>query len=221
MPPRDDPFRAVHRARRGAACVRGLVAVVAIAVGVGLVALADVVPPSHLGDFSAPASAAAEVLETLDDTPLDLASGAEAPEHAAAALPADTAALVSAEPPPAVMGSSDPAAWSIGIDTRGYQVQIDQCLWVRMDLGGGAPIVGAHNYCGGAIVLDMALGDQVALAGAELDAAYVVTDARDARAGDSAPAAIAGMVGDVILQTCYWGGDGRVRLVGLSRAPAA
>ena len=142
---------------------------------------------------------------------------------AEAALPEPQAGPEGAptEPPAPVdlPATAGPASWSIAIDTRGYQAEIDQCLWVRMDLGGQAPIVGAHNYCGGGDVLEMSLGDSVTLAGTGLDGTYLVTDARDARAGDTAATAIAGMVGRVILQTCYWADDGTVRLVGLTPAP--
>lgn len=218
----DNPFRAVHRARLRAACARIVLATVAVAAGGGLVALADTVPPSSVSAVSAPVGAAGSATAALDVSPVDSRVSAEAPSPTTIpVVPGDPAASAPPDPPAAIAATSGPALWSISIDTTGYQAEIDQCLWVRMNLGGDAPIVGAHNYCGGSIVLDMALGDQVVLAGAELDATYVVSDARDARAGDSAPAAIDGMVGDVIVQTCYWGGDGRVRLVGLTRVPAA
>ncbi len=151
-------------------------------------------------------------------------AAAASPEVAeAVALPApstptgDSSASPAAQPGLPTTGA---ASWAIDVDTRGYQDEIDDCLWVRMDLGGQAPIVGAHNYCGGGVVLDMSLGDTVTLTGTDLDGKYVVTDDRDARAGDTAATAIAGMVGRVILQTCYWSDDGSVRLVGLTPAPS-
>lgn len=119
--------------------------------------------------------------------------------------------------PPEVLPTTGPASWSITIDTVGYQAEIDQCLWVRMNLGTVAPIVGAHNYCGGADVLEMAIGDSVTLAGTGLDGLYLVTDSRDAHAGDNAAQATAGLVAAVILQSCYWSNDGTERLVALTR----
>lgn len=104
---------------------------------------------------------------------------------------------------------------AIAIDTTGYQAELDACDWVRMDLSAAAPIVGAHNYCGGDIVLGMQPGDTVVLSGEGLDGTYVVTEIRDAVAGDSASAATAGMNVAAILQTCYWGDGDAVRLVGL------
>ncbi|PJJ63704.1 hypothetical protein CLV54_1377 [Compostimonas suwonensis] len=118
--------------------------------------------------------------------------------------------------PPATAPNQLPRTgeWNIRIATRGYQTELDRCQWVRMDVGAVAPIVGAHNYCDGAIVLDMQPGDLVHLAGTDLDGEYLVTGSRDAHAGDRADTATAGLVADVILQTCYWGGD-PLRLVTL------
>lgn len=106
-------------------------------------------------------------------------------------------------------------SFAIAIDTTGYQAELDACEWVRMDLAAAAPIVGAHNYCGGDVVLSMQPGDTVVLTGEQLDGTYVVTEARDAVAGDPAAEATAGMTATAILQTCFWGDDGAVRLVGL------
>jgi hypothetical protein len=216
----DDPFRAVHRAHRRAVWARVLGAVVVLAIGVGLVSLADAVPPSP--STVAAASTARVLLEPAPNV-------SQSPERAAvdellapATLPVVPAAATAEAPalpaPPAA--PVGPTSWQITIDTVGYQAEIDDCLWVRMNLGVQAPIVGAHNYCGGSIVLDMQVGDQVSLAGTDLDGTYVVTEARDARVGDSARAATEGMASDVILQTCYWGGDGRLRLLGLTAAPS-
>lgn len=102
----------------------------------------------------------------------------------------------------------------ITVDTRGYQQELDQCLWVRMDLGAVAPIVGAHNYCGGDIVLDLQPGDRVYLVGQGLDGAYRVDASRDGYPGQPADEATAGLTASVILQTCYWT-SGDVRLLAL------
>lgn len=112
----------------------------------------------------------------------------------------------------------DAPRYSIAIDTTGYQTELDACDWVRMDLTAAAPIVGAHNYCGGDVVLGMQPGDTVVLSGEGLDGTYVVTEIRDAVAGGSASLATAGMEVAAILQTCYWGDDDAVRLVGLVAA---
>ncbi len=138
--------------------------------------------------------------------------------------PSSTSTEPPQAPPPLPLTSEEGApltlerSWSIDIDTVGYQAELDACLWVRMHLGAAAPIVGAHNHCGGGIVLEMGAGDSVTLHGASLDGVYEVTDARDAFAGDFAADATEGMAADVILQTCYWQGNGRALLIGLQRS---
>jgi hypothetical protein len=111
-----------------------------------------------------------------------------------------------------------PVDWSIGIQAYGWQDELDQCLWVRMDFDGvTAPLVGAHNFCGGSFILDLAPGQIVELSGFELDGRYVVTDDRQVFSGDDAIAATSGLVADVILQTCYWDAADGMRLVSLIR----
>ncbi|MEP6482306.1 MAG: hypothetical protein ABJA94_09895 [Rhodoglobus sp.] len=125
-------------------------------------------------------------------------------------------------PPPAPAPAPAPIAgptWSISIATVGLQAEIDACQWVRMDFTDEVPlpVVAAHNFCGGGIVLDMQDGDTVALSGTGLDGLYVVSGSKDATADDDATDAIAGLSGDVVLQTCYWANDGSERLVALTR----
>jgi hypothetical protein len=126
---------------------------------------------------------------------------------------------IEAAPAPAPAPAAAPASWSISIGAVGLQAELDQCQWVRMDFSSAVPlpVVGAHNYCGGDIVLSMGVGETVTLAGAGLDGSYVVTGSRDAWTDSPAADAIAGMGGDVILQTCYWANDGSERLVSLQR----
>lgn len=217
----DDPFRAVHRAHRRVVWSRTLGAAAIVAIGVSLVSLADAAPVSSDAVAAAstpgvlvapgPHASSAPAPAAVDEVP----ALAPLPEAPAAAISESAAPLDPASVP------VDGETWQITIDTVGYQAEIDACLWVRMNLGGPAPIVGAHNYCGGGIVLDMMIGETVTLAGTELDGTYVVTEARDARVGDSARGATAGMAADVILQTCYWDSDGRLRLVGLTLAAAS
>ena len=156
----------------------------------GFIALAVVAAVAVLGAANVPVAAPAAVAETV-------------------------APSASATPSPIATTGSGPRDWSITIDTVGYQKEIDQCLWVRMDLGLSAPLVGAHNYCGGSVVLEMAIGDTVTLAGTGLDGLYRVSAERLAWAGDSAVAATAGLDAVVILQTCFWVDDGSERLLAL------
>ena len=194
---------------------------VSAAVTVGLVSLVAPAAPPTAQELTTAVSAGVESsgIRTNELAPSTTA-GSDVAE--AVALPAPATATVDSSASTATqptLPSTGPASWAIAVDTRGYQDEIDECLWVRMDLGGQAPIVGAHNYCGGGVVLEMEYGDVVTITGTGLDGRYLVSDARDARAGDIAATAIKGMVGILILQTCYWSDDGTVRLVGLTPAP--
>lgn len=226
MSPAPSPFRDYHRARWWVSFARLAAVATVVATALGLIFL---VPPATPTEARASTVVAAAPVDLASDTPVEASTGS-IPSNPSPTSPGPAATSPSSPEPtsttsPAVsatdsaLAATGPASWSIDIDTTGYQDEIDECLWVRMDLGGHAPFVGAHNYCGGDVVLDMQPGDRVSLAGAGLDGAYVVTDDRDARAGDVAAAAIAGMTADVILQTCYWGRTGSVRLVGLMPAP--
>jgi hypothetical protein len=109
--------------------------------------------------------------------------------------------------------------WTIQVDTTGYQDELNQCLWVRMDFIDVVPIVGKHNYCGGDIVLTMTLGQTVHLAGLGLDGTYIVTGDRQVFSGEQATVATANLTADVILQTCYWNKSQGMRFVTLSLLP--
>lgn len=109
--------------------------------------------------------------------------------------------------------------WSIAITAVGLQAEVDQCQWVLMDFSSAVPlpIVAAHNFCGGGIVLEMVPGQRVVLSGAGLDGAYTVVASKDAWADQDAADALSGLAGDVILQTCYWEDNGHLSLVALQR----
>lgn len=212
----DDPFAAVHRAaRRRAAAVA---ATLVIAVG-GLVAVAWAVPsvaaPAPAAVEAVPAAVPVAPLETAtveqqpapEPAPAEVASPGTIPQGAADAAPPAAA-------PAPVPAPAGPATYDLRVDASGYQTELDRCLWVRMDVGAVSPIVGAHNTCGGDVILAMNPGDRVTLAGEGVDGVYVVGESRDAHKGDDAATATAGMSATVILQTCYWEGTG-VRLVPL------
>lgn len=196
-----DPFADYHRARARAAGGRIVVSVLVVGgVCAGLAALAGAAPAPVV-------TASPRVLPVPIETrpPAPTALPTQAPDQPTP-TPTQQAELPDA---------TGPRFWAITVDTTGYQAEIDQCLWVRMDLGLPAPIVGAHNYCGGEVVLDMQVGDTVTLAGTGLDGSYVVAGDRAARAGDPAASATDGLEAAVILQTCTWAADGSVRLVAL------
>lgn len=205
----DDPFRDYHRVRSWGR-IRRVVGVLCLCIGLasawGLAA-----------SFAPPPITAASATTTGIPNPNPQAS---AVALETSALPAPAASVPPEEVPasaPALLPQAGASTWAIHIDTTGYQAEINRCLWVRMDLGTPAPIVGAHNFCGGGQVLQMAIGDTVALSGTGLDGTYVVSDSRDAHSGENAFTATSGMAATVILQTCYWANNGTERLVGLTR----
>ncbi|MFG6446573.1 hypothetical protein ACFXQA_15035 [Microbacterium sp. P07] len=228
-----DPFRVVHRAHRRRTfglTVTGVVAASALAAVTWLVpaAVADqpaLAPPAAITtqpvpapEAPAPASvpeapvAGAPAPETVTTPAAVLAAPPPADESTPGSAPVEAAP--SPEPPPVVAA---PVERVIAIDTTGYQAELDQCLWVRMNLtGASAPIVGAHNNCGGEIVLDLVPGDVVTLSGQNLDGRFVVVGSRDGRPGQNAREATQGLGASVILQTCYFDGPD-VRLVALVR----
>ncbi len=170
-------------------------------------------PESVAGGSVAPGS----MTETVVEPEPEPAPGAE-PASAAEPAPANADAATPAADPPVTPGPAprEQRTFDISVGTRGFQAELDRCEWVRMDVGAIAPIVGAHNFCDGDIILDMAAGDIVHVVGTELDGDYQVTGSRDAHAGDDAATATAGLRADLLLQTCYWDDSG-LRLVTLRR----
>ena len=199
------PFVAVHRAQRIAVTVKF------VAVGVPLIAV--IVGLCALGAAGTASAAPPDKLAVVTSTSTNMHPTA-LPTAPPTPLPTPTS-ISSAPPTSAPATPAQPAVTVITITATGYQQQLDQCQWVRMDLDAIGPIVGAHTQCGGAVVLTLRPGQLVQLRGQGLDGMYVVTDSRDAHAGDDAQTATAGMQATVVLQTCYPGTDGLERLVGL------
>jgi hypothetical protein len=142
-----------------------------------------------------------------------VAAAAPGPVDPAGGQPGASTAVVPAPPPQAATPVAPTPLYSIAVAARGHQAELDACQWVRMDLGATAPIVGGHNFCHGDVVLAMAVGEVVTVTGTDLDGDYQVTGSRDARAGDIAAVATAGLAGDIIFQTCYWDDAQGLRLV--------
>ena len=165
--------------------------------------------------------APAEPAQALVQQPYDWSPVGFDSELPTLSLPVEAPAVVAPVVEPAVEAAPEPvsSSYSIGITAFGWQNELDACQWVLMDMVAevSLPIVAAHNYCGGGVVLEMQAGDSVTLGGYGYDGTYVVTGSRDASAGGSAAEAVAGMDGDVVLQTCYWEDNGTLRLVSLRR----
>jgi len=199
-------FAAYHRTDRIRTIVRVVVGAVATVVAVTLGALVTTNTPSS---HAIPTPVATSSPSSYPAAPRPTDAEPDADQVSLPAPPPDQPAIVA--PVAAVDGT-----WRIAITASGFQAELDACQWVRMDLSAAAPIVGAHRSCGGAIVLEMAIGDLVSLSGEGLDGSYSVTEARDAHAGDVAATATEGMDAIVILQTCYPGTSGRLRLIALT-----
>jgi hypothetical protein len=198
-------FAAYHRgatARRVRAALVGFAVAGLVGGGLSWVVSATLPAPASAVAAASP-SASPVVAPAVESAPAPTVLPADAPVAPAPSAPA----------PPVAAGPLD-----IRITASGYQAELDQCQWVRMDIGAIAPIVGAHTRCGGAAVLTLQTGDRVELHGEGLDGAYVVGEARDAHAGDDAATATSGLAADVILQSCYVGTTGRVRLVALEKS---
>jgi hypothetical protein len=198
-------FAAYHRASR-ARRLRSIAVVVALSVAAGAAIAVISARPAPTPAVAVARASSPDAVRAVAAIPAEAPLGVvPQQEIASAAAPAPTDA-------------AGAAPVEIPITASGYQTELDACQWVRMDLGAAAPIVGAHRGCGGSVVLDLRVGDPVLLHGQGLDGGYVVTDARDAHAGDPAAAATSGLRAAVILQTCYPGGTGRVRLLALAPA---
>jgi hypothetical protein len=218
-PAADEVFRSFHRARiRQALRVRVPLFVLAAAVLVaGVGGSLAVSPPARVDAATSTSTVAASAELLAGGTP-----GGAAVDAPPAVVPVDPPEAPGGVPPveavptpPTVQGVpvAPTPSYSIGVGARGHQAELDSCQWVRMDVGASAPIVGAHNYCDGDVVLAMNVGEVVTVTGTDLDGDYQVTGSRDARAGDNAAAATAGLSGDIIFQTCYWDDALGLRLV--------
>ena len=203
-------FADYHRARRIRAGLTVAGWTAGVSAVIGALILVGVASPSR--------AEASSVVATSATTAVGSSSTAAVPTTATSPEPGAT----QPQPSPTIAPANEPsgpAAFRIVVTATGYQVELNACQWVRMNLLGTAPFVGAHTSCGGAAVLTMKVGDLVTLMGQGLDGTYRVAEARDAHAGDLATTATAGMTASVVLQTCYHGTGGRERLVGLQPAP--
>lgn len=119
---------------------------------------------------------------------------------------------VSVTVPPPAPEDGGPTTYSFGVYLAGHQAALDLCQgWVWEDFGGYGNVVSSHNYCGGAVVLGMSVGDTVRLAGNGAGT-YRVTATQRVKKG--APASV--LQGGLWMQTCYFD-EVYMRLVRLTR----
>jgi hypothetical protein len=101
----------------------------------------------------------------------------------------------------------------VDVGLRGHQAEIDRCAGpVVSDYGTYGKVIGEHNHCGGAYVLELEVGDVVRISGYEAGD-YVVTSLLDVPKKNTPVSVLSGA--DLFLQTCHFTG-GQMRLVALT-----
>ena len=103
----------------------------------------------------------------------------------------------------------------VDVGLRGHQAEINLCAGpVVSDYGayGYGKVIGEHNHCGGAYVLDLEVGDVVRVTGYEAGN-YVVAFLKDVPKKNTPVTVLGGA--DLFLQTCHFTG-GQMRLVALT-----
>lgn len=103
----------------------------------------------------------------------------------------------------------------VAVGLRGHQAEINLCAGpVVSDYGayGYGKVIGEHNHCGGAYVLDLEVGDVVRVTGYEAGN-YVVAFLKDVPKKNTPVTVLGGA--DLFLQTCHFTG-GQMRLVALT-----
>ncbi len=126
-------------------------------------------------------------------------------------VPADAEWTFSA--PELTITSTLPTPTEVAVRLRGHQAEIDRCAGpVLSDYGSYGKVIGEHNHCGGAYVLEFEVGDYVRLTGYEAGD-YVVTFLKDVPKKNTPVTVLSGA--DLFLQTCHFTG-GQMRLVALA-----
>ena len=101
----------------------------------------------------------------------------------------------------------------VDVGLRGHQAEIDRCAGpVVSDYGTYGKVIGEHNHCGGAYVLELEVGDIVRISGYEAGD-YVVASLMDVPKKNTPVSVLSGA--DLFLQTCHFTG-GQMRLVALA-----
>ena len=124
-----------------------------------------------------------------------------------------------ARPADAAPAPAHAAAWTTYVANSGGQSVVDQCaggLTAYTASDGGAffsvPYLAIHNTCGGAPILQLAVGELVVITSGGTAGTYQVVDSRDVVQGATTDA-LAGVAGDILLQTCYFNST-TMRVVG-------
>lgn len=133
-----------------------------------------------------------------------------------------------AAPPPSMIVPSAPQKEPVIADAvlgaSGGVTELERCdgTFTRMVAYGATqpPVWAAHNDCDGDVILPWETGRDVTLTVDGTPATYRVVDTRDTRKKGANTGDLAGIGGDLVLQTCYYDED-RMKFIGLTPIPAA
>jgi hypothetical protein len=124
--------------------------------------------------------------------------------------PTERSAVKSA---PASQRAATSSGYKFHVPLTGHQGAIDRCDgFVWEDFGSRGNTVSAHNYCGGAVILKLDVGDTVRLTGYG-EGTYTVTRIKSVPKGSSSSV----LDGKLWMQTCYFN-KSDIRLVQLTKA---
>lgn len=113
---------------------------------------------------------------------------------------------------PASQRTATSSGYRFHVPLTGHQAAIDRCDgFVWEDFGPRGNTVSAHNYCGGAVVLKLDVGDTVRLTGYG-KGTYKVTRIKSVPKGSSSSV----LDGKLWMQTCYFN-KSDIRLVQLTK----
>lgn len=103
--------------------------------------------------------------------------------------------------------------FSVDVSIKGHQAEIDTCTGPVLSTYAVGKVIGEHNHCGGAWVLDLEVGDRVVISGLEAGT-YVVNGSVDVKKGAKASDVLT--FAPLYVQTCYFHNND-MRIVGLIR----
>lgn len=122
---------------------------------------------------------------------------------------------------------------SVALGAAGVESDLDRCDGTFTQLTeyavSGAevpPVWAAHNSCGGDVILSWELGDRVTLTGHGAEAndltgqVFEVVEVRHAPKYGGDVSVLDGMDGELVVQSCYYRPDTRMRFLALAPLPA-
>lgn len=148
----------------------------------------------------------------------------QAPSSPAAAADKPAVAPPTApETPVPTAPAAMPTTAAVTLGVTGGQVELDRCdgTFTHTDLYGTTqpPVWAAHNNCGGDVILPWETGQEIAVTLDGVVTTYRVVETRDTPKKGATTADLAGIGGELLLQTCYYG-QNRMKFLALEPVPA-